>query len=48
MSLSRLWQHQGRREAARKLLAPIYGWFTEGFETADLQEAKMLLEELSQ
>jgi class 3 adenylate cyclase/predicted ATPase len=48
MSLSRLWQRQGKRDAARQLLAPIYGWFTEGFETADLQEAKMLLEELSQ
>jgi TOMM system kinase/cyclase fusion protein len=45
MSLSRLWQQQGKREAARELLAPIYGWFTEGFDTADLQEAKALLEE---
>jgi predicted ATPase len=43
MSLSRLWQHQGKRDQARELLAPIYGWFTEGFDTADLQEAKALL-----
>ena len=48
MSLSRLWQRQGKRDAARQLLAPIYGWFTEGFDTADLQEARVLLEELSQ
>jgi predicted ATPase len=47
MSLSRLWQRQGKRDEARRLLAPIYGWFTEGFDTADLQEAKALLEELS-
>jgi predicted ATPase len=47
MSLSRLWQQQGQRDNARELLAPIYGWFTEGFETADLQEAQALLEELS-
>jgi predicted ATPase len=47
MSLSRLWQQQGKREEARALLAPIYGWFTEGFDTADLQEAKALLEELA-
>jgi predicted ATPase len=47
MSLSRLWQHQGKHEEARRLLAPIYSWFTEGFDTADLQEAKALLEELS-
>jgi predicted ATPase len=47
MSLSRLWQRQGRRTEARELLAPIYGWFTEGFDTADLQEAKALLEEVS-
>ena len=47
MSLSRLWQRQGKRAAARELLAPIYGWFTEGFDTADLQEAKALLEELT-
>jgi predicted ATPase len=47
MSLVRLWQQQGKRTAAYALLAPIYGWFTEGFDTADLQEAKALLEELS-
>jgi len=45
-SLSRLWQQQGKRAAARDLLAPIYDWFTEGFETADLREAKGLLEAL--
>jgi predicted ATPase len=43
MSLSRLWQHQGKRAEACDLLAPVYGWFTEGFDTADLQEAKALL-----
>ena len=47
MSLSRLWQRQGKWDAARNLLAPIYGWFTEGFDTPDLQEAKALLTELS-
>jgi predicted ATPase len=47
MSLGRLWQHQGKREAAHQLLAVIYGWVTEGFDTADIQEAKALLEELS-
>jgi predicted ATPase len=47
MSLSRLWQQQGKQAEARALLAPIYGWFTEGFETADLQEAKALLETLA-
>ena len=47
MSLSRLWQQQGKGDEARELLAPIYGWFTEGFGTADLQEGKALLEELS-
>jgi predicted ATPase len=46
MSLSRLWQQQGRREVARELLVPVYHWFTEGFDTADLQDAKALLEEL--
>jgi class 3 adenylate cyclase/predicted ATPase len=45
-SLAQLWQQQGKRAEARALLAPIYGWFTEGFDTADLQEAKALLEEL--
>jgi hypothetical protein len=47
MSLSRLWQQQGKHSDAYQLLAPIYDWFTEGFDTADLQEAKALLEELS-
>jgi predicted ATPase len=47
MSLCRLWQQQGKQAEARELLAPIYGWFTEGFDTADLQEAKALLEELA-
>jgi predicted ATPase len=46
MSLSRLWQQQGKRAAARDLLAPVYRWFTEGFDTADLQAAKILLGEL--
>jgi predicted ATPase len=44
MSLSRLWQQQGKRQEAHDLLAPVYGWFTEGFDTPDLQEAKALLE----
>jgi predicted ATPase len=47
MSLARLWQRQGRRAKAYELLAPVYGWFTEGFDTADLQDAKTLLEELA-
>jgi predicted ATPase len=47
MSLARLWQQQGKQAEARELLAPIYGWFTEGFDTADLQEAKALLEEFA-
>ena len=46
VSLSRLWQQQGKRAEAQALLAPIYGWFTEGFDTADLQEARALLEAL--
>jgi predicted ATPase len=46
-SLSRLWQRQGKRDNARALLAEVYGWFTEGFDTVDLQEAKALLEELA-
>jgi predicted ATPase len=45
-SLARLWQQQGKREEARQLLADVYSWFTEGFETVDLQEAHALLEEL--
>jgi predicted ATPase len=47
MSLARLWQQQGKRQEAHDLLAPIYSWFTEGFDTADLQEAKTLLDELT-
>ena len=47
MSLSRLWQQQGKRREAHQLLAEIYGWFTEGFDTADLQDAKALLQELA-
>jgi adenylate cyclase len=47
MSLARLWQHQGRQVEARALLTPLYTWFTEGFDTADLQEARVLLEQLS-
>ena len=46
MSLSRLWQQQGKKAEARKVLAEIYGWFTEGFDTADLRNARALLEEL--
>jgi adenylate cyclase len=46
-SLARLWQEQGKQDEAHELLAPVYGWFTEGFDTADLQEAKALLEELA-
>jgi predicted ATPase len=45
-SLARLWQSQGKTAEARQLLAEIYGWFTEGFDTKDLQEAKAVLEEL--
>jgi len=47
MSLSRLWQQQGKRAEACKLLSEVYGWFTEGFDTKDLKEAKVLLEDLS-
>jgi predicted ATPase len=47
MSLSRLWQQQDKRTEAYQLLAPVYGWFTEGFDTADLQEAKALLDALA-
>jgi len=47
VSLSRLWQQQGKRIEARALLAPVYGWFSEGFDTADLQEAKALLDALA-
>ena len=47
MSLARLWGERGRRTEAREVLAPAYGWFTEGFETADLKEAKKLLDQLT-
>ena len=47
MSLARLWCGQDNREEARELRAPVYGWFTEGFDTLDLKEAKKLLDELS-
>ncbi len=47
MSLSRPWQQQDKKEETRQMLAEIYGWFTEGFDTKDLQEAKALLEELA-
>ena len=46
MSLARLWRDQGKVQQARELLAPVYGWFTEGFNTLDLKEAKALLDEL--
>src|SRR6516164_6197305 len=46
MSLARLWRDQGKTVEARELLAPVYGWFTEGFDTRDLKEAKALLEQL--
>jgi predicted ATPase len=48
ISLSRLWQQQGKKDEAQQMLAEIYGWFTEGFDTVDLQEAKALLDELAQ
>jgi predicted ATPase len=47
MSIARLWRDQGKMRQARELLAPIYGWFTEGFDTRDLKDAKVLLEELA-
>jgi predicted ATPase len=47
MSMARLWRSQGRRDEARKLLAPVYGWFTEGFDTLDLKQARVLLTELA-
>ena len=46
-SMARLWRDQGKRDEARDLLAPVYGWFTEGFETLDLKKAKALLDELA-
>ena len=47
MSMARLWRDQGKRDEARELLAPVYGWFTEGFDTLDLKEAKALLDALA-
>ena len=47
MSMARLWRDQGKRQQARDLLAPVYGWFTEGFDTPDLKEAKALLHEFA-
>jgi hypothetical protein len=47
VSLARLWQSQGKKEAAHRMLAEIYGWFTEGFDTVDLREARTLLDDLS-
>ncbi len=47
MSMARLWRDQGKREQARDLLAPVYGWFTEAFDTLDLKDAKALLDELA-
>ena len=47
MSMARLWRDQGKVQQARELLAPVYGWFTEGFDTRDLKDAKALLEDLS-
>jgi predicted ATPase len=47
MSMARLWRDQGKRTEARELLAPIYGWFSEGFDTRDLKEGKELLDDLS-
>ena len=44
---ARLWRDQGKRDEARELLAPVYGWFTEGFDTLDLKEARVLLDELA-
>ena len=46
MNLASLWRDRGKAQQARELLAPVYGWFTEGFDTRDLKEAKALLEEL--
>ena len=47
MSMARLWRDQGKRQEGRDLLAPVYGWFTEGFDTLDLKEAKALLDGLA-
>jgi len=48
IGMARLWRDQGKRDQARELLAPVYGWFTEGFDTLDLKQAKGLLDELAQ
>jgi predicted ATPase len=48
MSLARLWSDHGKRQQARDLLVPVYGWFTEGFDTTDLKQAKALLDELTE
>jgi predicted ATPase len=47
ISMARLWRDRGKRDEARELLAPVYGWFTEGFDTPDLKQAKALLDELA-
>jgi predicted ATPase len=47
LPMARLWRDQGKRDEARELLAPVFGWFTEGFDTLDLKEAKTLLDQLS-
>jgi len=47
LSMARLWREQGKRDEARGILAPVYGWFTEGFDTLDLKQAKALLDELA-
>ena len=47
MSMARLWRDQGKRGEPRELLAPVYGWFTEGFDTLDLKQAKALLQDLA-
>jgi predicted ATPase len=47
MSMARLWREQGKQKEAHDLLAPVYGWFTEGFDTLDLKEARALLDELN-
>jgi predicted ATPase len=47
IGMARLWREQGKRDEAREILAPVYGWFTEGFDTLDLKQAKALLDELT-
>jgi predicted ATPase len=48
MSMARLWRNQGKRDEALNLLAPVYNWFTEGFDSLDLKEAKTLLDDLAE